>query len=1045
MPERPPALSLSPAEMTRWVVMFLLGLILAGCAAKPAGDIIQIDHATLSSRAGSRPVDLPNILAADDFPPTGGRVRYRLEVLLPSLPDEPLGIYVPKLSLSGAISLNGVRFGTCGPGPLEALRCLHQPQWFVPPENLWHEGTNLIVFEIYANDRQMNGLSPVRVGPAHALYASDFLPRWLWRVELLHSMSWLAAWLGLLALIIHRFLRGEDVFLWFGLGSLMNALSNLNILITAPPISIEWFSWFVFSTRMVSTPLALGLLLSFFNRLSPRIRLCLWACAFITPLIIWLSHSNRAVVSLLYVPVLLALLFVCLASVRWAWHSYDRLAKILSGMTLGLMAVSILDWLRLTGHSSFDGVYNITYAFTAFMVVFGGLMMVRLASALLAERTLNRKLELATRSAHAGFWDLDLTTHQTNWSREMMSVFGLHPEEAGESFDAWSAWRSTVHPDDLPEAERKAMDAMSKRQSLEMNYRIVKPDGQLRWIETRADVHLDERGHPTLSGIALDVTDRTETEIALDEHRRYLEDRVKERTGQLEAANRQLQIKERTKSIFLANMSHEIRTPLGGIIGMVEIARSLTRDEAAQNYLSKAEASARSLLQIINDILDFSKIEADKLPIERIPTHLGELMERVRQLVNTSAIQKTLSFSVEIETASNSYFFGDPLRIQQILLNLLGNAIKFTALGSVELVVYRPASERLRFEVHDTGIGIAPELIDHVFDSFRQADGSVSRRYGGSGLGLTISKQLVALMGGNIGVDSHPGMGSCFYFEIPAEPCAAPSIRSDAAKARDIDPPSLANLAGLRVLLADDNDINREYAVWVLEQHGLVVDQAINGEQAVERFKATLPHLILMDLQMPVMDGFEATRRIRKLDATVPIVALTANAFREDVSQVLAADMNEHLSKPVVAKQLMRVVARYLRPADHPAMPTHQLRPAADTDWPEIDGIDRSHARRALEGNRALFLRLLPLFIEQQGAELARIREDWSADARKDAARRLHSLRGGAAQIGALDVCRAALAAEEAVKGSSADAEALLQALTREFERLARAWGAWAE
>ena len=1048
-----------------WVCsLLMLCAMLAGCALRVPADGPIFDRATLSSLAGEKPVTLPHVLASEDFPPAGGRVRYRLEVPLDNPPSGPLGIYVSKLSLAGRLSLNGIDVGACGLGALKNLRCLHQPQLFVPPASLWHAGVNSLEFEIFANDRQMNGLSPVRVGPAQALYEGPYLRKWLWQVELLQGMSWLAACLGGLALVVAWLLRPEKLYLWFGLCAIANALSNLNILVTTPLVGFELFSWFVFSIRMITTPLGLGMLLAYFERSTPAIDRLLMACVVVMPILTWLSGSSRWVVTVLYVPMLMAMLALTVAMVRWTWRSRRPAQIAVTGLTLGLMAISILDWLRLSGRSTFEGVYGITYTFTGFMLVFGFLLVARLVSSLLAERKLSAILGLASRAAQAGFWDWNLATDTVTWSRDMMTLFGFEPIATHENFDTWAAWRATVHPDDLAEAERASLAAAREQRPLSLDYRIVRPDGEIRWIETRADIQRDEAGRPrSLAGISIDVTGRNLAERELATYRDQLEAMVADRTAELRAATRQLADKERNlrqilenlpipitvasladgapftfinstftatyglagddlptlhhwidtalpdagdrervraalvkalhdtgagelrmtpleckilrrdhaerhalvnalvsdgivilswiditplkqaelaliearqraehleraKSAFLANMSHEIRTPMNGILGMTQLALRDSPDERQRHYLQSIEFSAQSLLGILNDILDISKIEAGKLHIEQAPFELGRLVENVLLLVEPAAEQKHLMLRFEFDPDLESHYLGDALRIRQVLANLLGNAVKFTAQGEVKLAVSRPAPGRLRFAVSDTGIGLSAAQQQQLFQAFSQADVSTTREYGGTGLGLAISKQLVELMGGRIGVESAPGRGSCFHFDIAAEACAAPVAAEPRGNA-DAGREPLAVLRGRRVLLVEDNAINREIALRIIEMEGLRVELAEDGQQALDQFRASRPDLILMDIQMPVMDGYEAARRIRELDPDVPIIALTANAFLEDIDKTRAAGMNAHLTKPFEIDAIQATLRQFLAPGSAP----DQQNPEGDT------------------------------------------------------------------------------------------------------------------
>lgn len=394
----------SIATFVRWFSSFgalsallLLGL-LAGAEptqAAPAGSPeLAIHDATLLGNAGRRSVSLPHRLEPADFDARGGRVRYLLEVNLDRSPAEPLGVYLRKLSLSGNLQVNGRPAGACGSGPLEALRCLHRPQLFIPPVDVWRVGRNTLEFEIFANDRQMNGLGTVVVGDAEALDHGPFRLRMLWQVETIRALTWMAVTLGLLSLAVGAVLRTDPVYLWFGLASLANAASNLNVLVTAPPVGFELFSWFVFASRLISATLTILAMLAFFDRTTAVRRRLLVVCAVLMPALLWVFGNERLVLVGLYVPLQLAAAALAVASVRWSLRSRRPTDAVMALSYCATFGVGILDYFRLGGIGAFEGVYLIAYASATLITVFGATLVSLLASALMTARRLTRTLDI---------------------------------------------------------------------------------------------------------------------------------------------------------------------------------------------------------------------------------------------------------------------------------------------------------------------------------------------------------------------------------------------------------------------------------------------------------------------------------------------------------------------------------------------------------------------------------------------------------------------------------------------------------------------------
>ncbi len=521
------------------------------------------------------------------------------------------------------------------------------------------------------------------------------------------------------------------------------------------------------------------------------------------------------------------------------------------------------------------------------------------------------------------------------WLKDIESRFLAVNSQFVELFGATSAEALVgktdfdIAPSDLAEGYRADDRAvLASERSKNVEEEIIDAHGARRWFETyKSPVELDGTLLGTV-GFARDITERKQTEAELEHHRQHLEDLVKERTVDLVEAKGAAEAASRAKSTFLATMSHELRTPMNGVMGMLALARRRMADPQGLDHLDKAHGAAERLLGVLNDILDLSKIEAERMVLEEAPIQLGAILENIGSLLGGRARDKGLAWRIAIDhTLAREPLLGDALRLGQVLINLAGNAIKFTERGEVSVRVTAVAGDAAvqgaRFEITDTGIGIDAEAQDRLFSAFEQADNSMTRKYGGTGLGLAISKRLVQMMGGEIGVESTPGAGSTFWFSVRMKRRPADSPTAGAVSPAPASGERLRQAGGgASILLAEDEPINRLVSRHLLEDAGLHVDTAEDGKEALRLSRAKRYAVILMDMQMPHMNGVEATQAIRA-DATnpnrsTPIVALTANAYEDDRRTCLAAGMNEFLAKPVTADHLYGTLMRAMAPAGIP-------------------------------------------------------------------------------------------------------------------------------
>ena len=583
-----------------------------------------------------------------------------------------------------------------------------------------------------------------------------------------------------------------------------------------------------------------------------------------------------------------------------------------------------------------------------------------------AEKAVQRKLKdyedqlkMALTNVGDNFWEHDFLTGKTVFSNPDNHLFGFTLDE---DKDIAAMWWSRVHPDDIDMLYKN--DAGYRACIIDQHtieYRVIHQDGNIRWVLDRGRVsEKDSAGNPLkIIGTHIDITRQKSLELELVRAREKAEDST------------------RAKQAFLSNMSHEIRTPMNGIIGMANHLSKTELDVDQHFYLNTIQTAADHLLVVINDILDLSKIEAGKMTIENIGFDLKATVERAMQVMQYKAEEKGLQLKLSFcDKSLASCLMGDPHRINQVLLNLLSNAVKFTEKGGIDIMYQvladQSEEQKVRILIKDTGIGMDDAYVNNLFLKFSQEDETITRRFGGTGLGMSISKQLIELMGGTIEVQSRKGVGTMISCTLTLKKGTIEQL-----PVNETAELSVANFSGKKILIVDDNEMNRLVARTILADYGASIMEAINGKEAIQKIKEEDFDVVLMDVQMPEMDGLEATRIIRaEISQQLPIIALTALALKSEKEKILATGMNDYISKPFKEKGFTQIISKWLNKKKEMMIMKESMSNRSNlydlTRLYEISGGSEGFIQKML----GLFIQITPVNVEEM--EQAYQRADYS-------------------------------------------------------------------